>query len=103
MFVFIKKYTNDSYINKESIEMSKKQTATVASSESLELLNDEQIAAIIKERYDCAGGSKYSVFRDLFSRGYKVNQVFKMLQGKQFFEKLIYQHVRNEFVRYNKK
>ena len=83
--------------------MSKKQTAEVSTNESRELLNDEQIAKIIKERYDCAGGSKYAVFRDLFTQGFKVNEVFKMLQGKQFFEKLIYQHVRNEFVRYNKK
>ena len=79
--------------------------AKQAKSESvaLELLSDDEINAIVSERYDCAGGSKFAVFRELFIRGYAVNQVFKMLAGKKHFEKLIYQHVRNEFKRFSTK
>lgn len=66
------------------------------------LLSDEAIMKIISERYEVGGGSKYAVFRELFTQGFKVKEVFKMLEGKKGFEKLIYQHVRNEFVRYNK-
>ena len=70
--------------------------------EVLNIKTDEQIMAIIKERYDTAGGSKFAVFRTLFIEGYKVKDVFKMLEGKKGFEKLIYQHVRNEYQRFSK-
>lgn len=69
---------------------------------SLEILNDDELNTLIKERYEIAGGSKYAVFRDLFTRGFKVKEVFKMLEGKKGFEKLIYQHVRNEHQRFIK-
>lgn len=80
--------------------MSKKAVQTEVVTQ--EVLSSEEIVTIIKERYEIAGGSKYAVFRELFTRGFKVKEVFKMLEGQKGFEKLIYQHVRNEHQRFIK-
>lgn len=80
--------------------MSKK--AEQAQVATVELLSAEEITKLIDERYAVAGGSKYAVFRDLFTRGFKVKEVHKMLEGQKGFEKLIYQHVRNEHQRFIK-